>query len=66
MAASDNKAMLEAAQQMWETLDQMASSDPEGYKKFIKQQLDEGKDVLAAPEPVFCLQCNLKGVRMTD
>ncbi len=54
--------MLEAAQRVWSTLDHMASEDPEKYKKFITEQLDEGKEILASPEPVFCLRCALDGV----
>jgi len=37
-------------------------NDPEQYKKFIGEQLKEGEKIMAAPEPMFCLRCNLEGV----
>lgn len=50
------------AERVWGALDHMADTSPDQYKKFIDEQLREGKEVMAAPEPVFCLRCTLGGV----
>ena len=54
--------LLKAAEQVWGVLDKMAANSPEEYQKFIKEQLKEGEEVMAAPEPAFCLRCTLLGV----
>lgn len=63
MASSpgEDQDLLQTAQRMWGVLDRMATENPEEYKTFIEQQLDEGKEALAAPEPVFCLRATLEG-----
>lgn len=53
---------MQTAEQVWGALDQMMTTDPEGYKKFIKKQMEEGEEVMASPEPVMCLRCVLEGV----
>ena len=53
----------EAAERMWGALDRMAAENPEQYKQFTDKQIQEGKEVMAAPEPVACLQVALQGVR---
>uniref|UniRef100_G3SLM3 PIH1 domain-containing protein 2 n=1 Tax=Loxodonta africana TaxID=9785 RepID=G3SLM3_LOXAF len=40
-------------------LDDLAESDPERYENFIQQQLKEGKQLCATPEPQFCLQTRI-------
>ena len=54
--------MLDAAQRMWSLLDHLYETNPEEYKKFVDQQMKEGKEMLNPPEPVFCLKCNVIGV----
>ena len=54
--------LLQTAEQVWGALDKMLATDPEGYKKFIKKQMEEGEEVMASPEPVMCLRCSLEGV----
>ena len=63
---SEEVDMQEMAQRVWGALDHMASSDPEQYRKFIAEQLKEGEEAMASPEPVFCLRCTLGGVSVTD
>ncbi len=64
MAGGSEGDLLKAAERVWGMLDKMAANDPEEYKKFMKQQLDEGREVLAVPEPSFCLRCSLDRVRL--
>ncbi len=58
----DNGDLLRAAEQVWGALDKMAAASPEEYQKFIKEQVKEGEEVMAAPQPVFCLRAPLQGV----
>jgi len=59
---SDGGDLLKAAERVWGMLDKLAVDNPEEYTKFVKQQLDEGKEVLAAPEPRLCLRCSIDRV----
>ena len=61
-SGGDEVDLQEMAAKVWGALDQLATSDPEQYKKFIDEQMKEGKEYMATPEPVFCLRCPLKGV----
>ncbi|XP_075402718.1 PIH1 domain-containing protein 2 [Tenrec ecaudatus] len=54
-----SKGLLTQVTQFWNLLDDLAESDPERYEKFIQQQLEEGKQLCAAPEPQFCLQTRI-------
>ncbi|XP_004481211.1 PIH1 domain-containing protein 2 isoform X2 [Dasypus novemcinctus] len=56
---TSSKGLLTQVTQFWNLLDDMAESDPERYGKFIQQQLKEGKQLCAAPEPQFCLQTKI-------
>lgn len=60
--SGDKNEMLEAAQRVWSMLDHLYESNPTEYKKFIEQQMQEGKEILNPPEPVFCLECCVTGV----
>lgn len=64
MASGSRRGLdiMQTAEEVWGALDKMMVTDPEGYKKFIKQQMEEGKEVMASPEPVMCLRCGLEGV----
>ncbi len=69
MAASDNTSdedISQAVKRMWGALDRLAENDPDGYRKFIEQQMKEGKEQMCSPEPVFCLECDVtrNGVRV--
>lgn len=53
-------SMVEQASKFWEMMDDMAVSNPEGYQRFIKKQMDEKKKFDEAnkpPEPKFLVQC---------
>ncbi len=68
MASCDNSTdedVGQVMQRVWGALDRLAESDPEAYKKFIDQQMKEGREQMCQPEPVFCLQCDVtrEGVR---
>ncbi|XP_077636688.1 PIH1 domain-containing protein 2 [Crocuta crocuta] len=56
---SSSKGLLTHVTQFWNLLDDLAESNPEGYEKFIQQQLKEGEQFCAAPEPQLCLQTRI-------
>ncbi|XP_054448376.1 PIH1 domain-containing protein 2 [Pteronotus mesoamericanus] len=56
---SSSKGLLTQVNQLWNLLDDLAESNPESYKKFIQQQLKEGKQLCAVPEPRLCLQTRI-------
>ncbi|XP_037697351.1 PIH1 domain-containing protein 2 [Choloepus didactylus] len=56
---ASSKGLLTQVTQFWNLLDDLAESDPESYEKFIQQQLKEGKEFFAAPEPQLCLQTKI-------
>lgn len=56
---SSSKGLLTQVTQFWNLLDDLAESNPESYEKFIQQQLKEGKQLCAAPEPQLCLQTRI-------
>ncbi|XP_045870742.1 PIH1 domain-containing protein 2 isoform X2 [Meles meles] len=56
---SSSKGLLTQVTQFWNLLDDLAESNPESYEKFIEQQLKEGKQLYAAPEPQLCLQTRI-------
>nr|KAF6343446.1 PIH1 domain containing 2 [Pipistrellus kuhlii] len=56
---SSSNGLLTQVTQFWNLLDDLAESNPESYKSFIQQQLKEGKQLCAAPEPQLCLQTRI-------
>nr|CAB3264873.1 PIH1 domain-containing protein 2-like [Phallusia mammillata] len=42
------------AKYIWDRLDDLAANDPEGYKKFIDQQMEERETFMAPPEARLC------------
>ncbi|XP_033717957.1 PIH1 domain-containing protein 2 isoform X2 [Tursiops truncatus] len=56
---SSSKGLLTQVTQFWNLLDDLAESNPESYEKFIQQQMKEGKQLCAAPEPQLCLQTRI-------
>ena len=63
MASSKSKGnedMTKAAGKMWEFLDKLATENPDEYKKFIDQQLEEGRNIMTPPEPAYCIQCQVR------
>ena len=57
--ATSSDEIRKVAQQVWGALDKLVDTNPEEYQKFINEQLKEGKEMFAPPEPAFCLQCNV-------
>ncbi|XP_064029109.1 PIH1 domain-containing protein 2 [Pogoniulus pusillus] len=49
-------AALAGAAQLWALLDEMAESDPQAYRRFLRQQRAEAERFCAAPEPHLCLR----------
>ena len=54
------------AQHLWSFLDEMASSDPEEYKKFIEGQIESGRQQQKRqqpppPDPGFCARLRAAG-----
>lgn len=56
---TSSKGLLTQITQFWNLLDDLAESDPEGYKNFIQQELTEGKELSSGPEPQLCLQTRI-------
>lgn len=52
--------LLQNANDIWKMLDEMASNDPNGYKKFIDNQLKLGKDSLSPPVVRFIIKATIK------
>lgn len=50
---------LSQVNQFWSMLDDMAENNPKSYQKFIQRQVEEGKGILAPPEPYLCLQTKI-------
>ncbi|KAK2503452.1 hypothetical protein MC885_019010 [Smutsia gigantea] len=56
---SSSKGLLTQVTQFWNLLDDLAESNPEGYRKFIQQQLAQGSQLRADPEPQLCLRTRI-------
>ncbi|XP_047373455.1 PIH1 domain-containing protein 2 isoform X1 [Sciurus carolinensis] len=57
--SSSSKRLLTQLTQFWTLLDDLAENNPESYKNFIQQELNEGKQLYAGPEPQFCIQTRI-------
>lgn len=57
MTNLDSKNLLKTAEQVWSMLDKLSEENPDQYKKFIDEQLNEGAPYLRPPEPVYGLTC---------
>ncbi|XP_046857649.1 PIH1 domain-containing protein 2-like isoform X2 [Xenia sp. Carnegie-2017] len=54
--ATKNDGLLQQADSVWKMLDDLADTDPDGYRKFIDNIMKEEKEYWKPPEPVFCLK----------
>jgi hypothetical protein len=54
--AAKNDPLLEQADSLWKMLDDLAETNPEGYKKLIDNVIKEQKEHWKPPEPVFCFR----------
>lgn len=61
MASISEEGLAKMAEKMWGMLDTMAATSPEEYKKFVDEQIKEGKEHFSPPEGVYSLKC--KNVR---
>ncbi|CAF2045835.1 unnamed protein product [Rotaria magnacalcarata] len=53
---SSPNEMMDKAKNVWNMLDELASSDPTAYKKFIEKTIQEGKEYMAPPTPCLAVQ----------
>ena len=44
------------ASQIWEMLDDMAAHDPEGYAKFMQQNMEKGAELFTKPKSEACIR----------
>ena len=58
--ARDGEDVSEIADNLWRFLDKLHSENPTEYKKFIDEQMEEGRKILTPPEPVYCLLCQAR------
>ncbi|OBS83082.1 hypothetical protein A6R68_22920, partial [Neotoma lepida] len=56
---ASSKGLLTQISQFWNMLDDLAENDPERYKNFIEQELKDGEQFCAHPEPQLCLQTKI-------
>lgn len=56
----DGEDVSEIADHLWRFLDKLHSENPTEYKKFIDEQMEEGRKILTPPEPVYCLLCQAR------
>lgn len=54
--ATKNDGLLQQADSVWKMLDDLADTDPDGYRKLIDNIMKEEKEYWKPPEPVFCLK----------
>lgn len=63
MAASKcDEEIREAMRKMWGFLDMLAETSPDEYKRFIDKAMEERKEFLDPPQPVFCFSTGIRGV----
>ena len=63
MASKEHEEIREMVQKMWGYLDNLAESDPKEYQKFIGKAMEERKEFMDPPQPVFCFYTGIRGVR---
>ncbi len=44
----------------WRYLDKLLTEDPEAYNRYVTKTLEEGKAILKAPNPSYCLKLPIK------
>lgn len=54
--ATKNEALLAQAESLWKMLDDMAETNPDGYKKLMDNVIKEQREHFKPPEPVFCFR----------
>jgi hypothetical protein len=56
----DGNSIAKKAENFWSMLNNMAESDPDGYRKFIDKTLKEGKEMMKPPEAHMCIKTILE------
>ena len=62
MASKSEEEIRAAMGKMWGFLDLLAETNPEEYKRFIDKAMEERKEYLDPPQPVFCFSTGIRGV----
>ncbi|XP_067166165.1 PIH1 domain-containing protein 2 [Apteryx mantelli] len=60
MAAAAGEMAAQAAQ-LWSLLDELAESDPQAYRRLLRQQRAEARRFCAPPQPRLCLRARAAG-----
>ncbi|XP_006642261.1 PIH1 domain-containing protein 2 isoform X1 [Lepisosteus oculatus] len=58
-APCSQQAVLQQVSQLWSLLDDLSESSPEGYRRFIQQQLKDGADYYSSPQAHSCLRTEI-------
>ncbi|CAF1191607.1 unnamed protein product [Rotaria sordida] len=53
---SSSNNMMDKAKRVWNMLDELASSDPTAYKKFIEKTLKDGNEWMSPPTPYLAIR----------
>ena len=61
-AAGGGDGLGEAVSKVWSYLDRLAENNPQEYKRFINKAMQERRDLLDPPRPVFCFTTGIRGV----
>ena len=62
MASKSGKTVENVVGKVWGFLDQLAESNPEEYQKFVSKAMEERREFLEPPLPVFCFSTGIRGV----
>jgi hypothetical protein len=60
-AAGGGDGLGEAVSKVWSYLDRLAENNPQEYKRFINKAMQERRDLLDPPRPVFCFTTGIRG-----
>ncbi len=59
-AGPENESVPTEVARYWRYLDKLYAENPEAYDKFVSKSLEEGKEMLKAPTPRYCLKLAIK------
>ena len=62
MAGRNDEKLGTTVNKVWSFLDQLSESNPEEYRRFIKKAMEERREFLEPPHPVFCFSTGIRGV----
>ena len=55
----DRDTATEQAERIWKMLDELAEENPEAYKKFVNNNIREGKEMFEPATAEFCVRTKL-------